>query len=212
MASLTALAGLPPRGAFARPSIPHSLREATMSLLITWGSFYVIVGSSAGALTGLTFVVITLVGETPRRAVEQGIRAFTTPTTLQFGTVLLVCALLSAPWPALAPLAVLLGLCGLVGIGYSSIAVGRQRRLENYTPELEDWLWYAAGPLVGYVALLAAAVLLLSNPAAALFAIAGAALLLLFIGIRNAWDIVTYIASARFTRQNEQNGQNEGEE
>jgi hypothetical protein len=33
------------------------------SVLADWESFYVIVGSSAGALTGLMFVVITLVAD-----------------------------------------------------------------------------------------------------------------------------------------------------
>ena len=42
---------------------------AAHEVLSRWEAFYVIVGSSAGALTGLWFVVITLVGESniPRR-------------------------------------------------------------------------------------------------------------------------------------------------
>jgi hypothetical protein len=39
-----------------------------------------------------------------------------------------------------------------------------------------------------------AALALGRRPASALFAIAAAALVLLFIGIHNAWDTVTYIA------------------
>jgi len=38
-----------------------------------------------------------------------------------------------------------------------------------------------------------AAVLLRRDPAACLFVIGAAALLLLFIGIHNAWDTVTYL-------------------
>src|SRR4051812_768692 len=40
----------------------------TNALLAAWESFYVIVGSSAAALTGLQFVVIALIAETARRS------------------------------------------------------------------------------------------------------------------------------------------------
>src|SRR5947209_6821558 len=70
-----------------------------MALLTAWDNFYVIVGSSAGALIGLTFVVITLIDRTQEwRDMDGGLAAFTTPTVVHFGTVLLVAAMLSAPW------------------------------------------------------------------------------------------------------------------
>jgi hypothetical protein len=64
-----------------------------------WESFYVIIGSSAAALTGLQFVVIVLGAE--RKALGDGetTRAFATPTVVHFCAVLLVAAILSAPWP-----------------------------------------------------------------------------------------------------------------
>jgi hypothetical protein len=49
-------------------------------------------------------------------------------------------------------------------------------------------------PLVSYAALFVAALVLLGNVALALFVIAAATVLLLFIGIHNAWDNVTYAA------------------
>ena len=36
-----------------------------MTALVGWENFYVIVGSSAGALIGLQFVVITLIADMP---------------------------------------------------------------------------------------------------------------------------------------------------
>jgi len=39
------------------------MADATLSTLAHWANFYVIVGSSAGALTGLQFVVMTLVAQ-----------------------------------------------------------------------------------------------------------------------------------------------------
>jgi hypothetical protein len=81
----------------------------------SWTNFYVIVGSSAGALTGLTFVVITLIAGRHSEDARLVMNAFTTPIVVHFSTVLLVAALLSAPWTALALVAVLLGLGSLLG-------------------------------------------------------------------------------------------------
>src|SRR6266581_9066509 len=56
-----------------------------MSELTDWNSFYVIVGSSAGALIGLQFVVIALIAETPdARADAQAGAAFSTPSVGAF--------------------------------------------------------------------------------------------------------------------------------
>jgi hypothetical protein len=165
-----------------------------MPELIPWENFYVIVGSSAGALTGLTFVVITLsAGRRRPQDVTWGVGTFTTPTTVHFGAVLFVSALLSAPWPRLWQPAILLGVCGLGGVVYGAAIARRMGRRLNYEPEREDWLWYAACPLVAYTALSVAALALPGNPVLALFVVGGALLLLLFTGIHNAWDVVTYI-------------------
>jgi len=53
----------------------------TLSL---WESFYVIIGSSAGALTGLQFVVMALVPDSNARAGEPEINTFGTSTIVHF--------------------------------------------------------------------------------------------------------------------------------
>jgi hypothetical protein len=58
-----------------------------------------------------------------------------------FGLVLLVAAVLSAPWQALWMVGALLGLCGLGGATYAFIVVRRVRRQSDYRPVLEDWLF-----------------------------------------------------------------------
>jgi len=113
---------------------------------------------------------------------------------VHFCIALLVAAILSAPWQALWPAGLLLGLCGLWGVTYAVIVVRRARRQTDYIPVLEDWLWHVVFPLVSYAALVVMALLLLGNPALALFVIGAVTVLLLFIGIHNAWDTVTYIA------------------
>ncbi len=171
------------------------MQEAGVSFLSTWQNFYVIIGSAAATLTGLLFVVITLIARVRVRASSPGggIATFSTPNVMHFGAALLVAAILSAPWQALWNAGLLLGLSGLWGATYVIIVVRRARRQTVYQPVLEDWLWHTVLPLVSYTALLVAAILLPGHPAPALFVIAAATVLLLFIGIHNAWDNVTYI-------------------
>lgn len=171
--------------------------EHTVSALAAWESFYVIVGSSAAALTGLQFVVMALVAESRAKRTTREIDAFGTPTIVHFCAVLLVSATLSAPWHELSNAGLALGACGVAGVVYMTIVARRARRQTGYAPVLEDWLWHAVFPFVGYAGLLAAAIAFPRDPVRALFGIATVSLLLLFIGIHNAWDTVTYIAVER---------------
>jgi hypothetical protein len=163
-----------------------------MSALSEWDSFYVMVGSAAGALIGLQFVVITLISERPPlRAVEAG-AAFATPTIVHFSIVLLLSALLRAPWGAMTSVAVICGLIGLGGIAYILLTAWRMRVQTSYKPEFEDWLFHVLLPLASYGTLAVSALFAVSHTHETLFAIGGVTLLLLFSGIHNAWDAVAY--------------------
>jgi hypothetical protein len=166
-----------------------------VSTFSEWESFYVIVGSSAAALTGLQFVVIALTADM-RRSSSREIDAFATPTIIHFSAVLLLSGILSAPWRGLGIPAALIAACGFIGVVYTILVV-RRARTTRYKPVLEDWLFHAVLPAVAYVLLASAALTLRSSTHAALFVIAAAALLLLFIGIHNAWDTATYVVIAR---------------
>jgi len=170
------------------------MQEAAVLPLPTWQNFYVIIGSAAATLTGLMFVAITLIARMRDRRSNEAVEAFSSPTVVHFCTALLVAAILSAPWQALWNAGLLLGLAGLGGVTYAVIVVLRARRQADYQLVVEDWLWYTAFPLVSYIAFVVAAILLSVNAAPALFVIAAATLLLLFTGIHNAWDTVTYVA------------------
>jgi hypothetical protein len=171
------------------------MAESASSFLIAWSSFYVMIGSSAAALTGLMFVVITLVHRMERSSKNQdGIATFNTPTVMYFCAALLVSAALCAPWRSLIHLALLIGLVGLSGMVYILRVMFRAKRMTAYIPDFEDWMWYTLVPLVAYGAVFASAIALPAAPIPALFALAGGVVLLIFTGIRNAWDVVTYIA------------------
>jgi hypothetical protein len=162
----------------------------------------VIVGSSAAALTGLQFVVMALVANLPVRSSARSIDAFGTPTIVHFGTVLLLSAILSAPWGGVGAPTLLCSLCGVMGFGYAIIVARRARCQTEYRPVFEDWLFHVLLPAVAYGAL-APAYAARSHVDRVLFGVATAALLLLFIGIHNAWDTVTYLVFTRGQEQHE---------
>jgi len=164
-----------------------------MTELAGWENFYVIVGSSAGALIGLQFVVMALVADIPRASSSpQAGAAFATPNIVHFGAVLLLSAVLCVPWHGIGGAAVVWGLVGLSGIAYQIIVARRMRTQSAYQPEFEDWLFHALLPLAAYFALAVSAYAALDRARLALFGVAAAGLLLLFAGIHNAWDAVTY--------------------
>lgn len=163
-----------------------------MPELTDWESFYVIVGSSAGALIGLQFVVLTLIAERPHSQMEEASAAFATPSVVHFGVALFLSAIGSVPWRSIGSLAIFWGLVGVVGIVYTLIVARRMRLQKAYRPVLEDWLFHALLPLAAYLLLVVAAWLARGEGRPALFCVGAATLAYLFVGIHNAWDAVTW--------------------
>lgn len=164
-----------------------------MTALAGWENFYVIVGSSAGALIGLQFVVITLIADIPiHKDAERAGNAFATPTVAYFGSVLLVAALITVPWHSMKGASIAWGILGVAGLIYVVIVARRVRAQTAYKPVFEDTLFHVVLPFVSYATLAASGMAAAFHPEAAMFAVAAAALLLLFVGIHNAWDAVTY--------------------
>jgi hypothetical protein len=167
------------------------------SLLQGWDNFYVIAGSSAAGLTGLTFIVITLAADA-HRVSPNGLRIFITPTIVHFAAVLGAAAFLSMPRQTMFSVSIgsaLAGMAGLVYIGV--IAVSMCRRMVGYLPVLEDWIWHVILPAIAYGALLAVAFLIWLWPARSMYAIAAAFVLLMIAGIHNAWDIAVWNSLSR---------------
>jgi hypothetical protein len=173
-----------------------------MTVLDGWENFYVIVGSSAGALIGLQFVVIMLLAAKPIAGSDaQAGGAFATPSVVHFGVVLLLSAILNAPWNGINTVAVLWGLVGLCGAVYSVVVARRMRVQKAYQPVFEDWLFHVLLPFAAYTILAISAYVAHSQARPALFLVGAATLLLLFIGIHNAWDAVTYHVFVRLRQK-----------
>jgi hypothetical protein len=111
---------------------------------------------------------------------------------VHFSTVLLLSALTRIPWQGSAAMAVLFGLIGLAGIAYALLVARRMRIQQAYAPELEDWLFHVVLPIAAYAILATSAPMAASHLREALLGVGVAVLFLLFIGIHNAWDAVSY--------------------
>jgi uncharacterized membrane protein YdcZ (DUF606 family) len=160
--------------------------------LTQWDSFYVIVGSAAGALIGLQFVVMTLMADSPSLPNPVAGAAFGSPTIVHFSVALFLSAIVRVPWPRIGVFAFVLGAMGLLGVIYIVIVARRMTSQNAYRPDLEDWTFHAVIPGLAYALLLAAGLEEPIHVHGAMFGAGAAALLLLFDGIHNSWDAVAY--------------------
>jgi hypothetical protein len=160
----------------------------TLPALQEWRDFYVMIGTASGALVGATFVVATLAGNIEKRTI--GMRGFITPITVHMGSVLVGSAILAAP--ALSPLvlSILLGAGALGGVIYGVVVWTRITKLKI---DLIDRFWYGVLPILAYALLGAASWLVFSAMGPGLELVALALVLLLIAGMRNAWDMATFM-------------------
>src|SRR5581483_124655 len=159
-----------------------------------WETFYLMVGSSAAALIGLLFVVLTLSADFDLRRAQAGSEAFVTPTAFHFGVIVFMSAV--AIMPAI-PAAVMGGagaVPSVLGIAYAAWAARRISRSTLLAHEPIDYVLYVFLPAAAYLGLLGSAVAVWLNTEWGFHGIAIAALGLLLIGIRDAWDLAVYLA------------------
>lgn len=161
-----------------------------------WANFYVIIGSSAAALTGLMFVVIALMPTVRVRRDIKALEAFASPTVVHFTAVLFIGAVVMIPQHTLQTLRASLSTAGVFGVGFAGIVILRTMRQSSYAPEFEDWAWHCVLPAIAYVTLLLSSLLIVSASDGALVGVAVSALLLLFVGIHNAWDAAVWMTTA----------------
>ena len=173
------------------------MQDLTHQLLAGWDSFFVILGSSAAALTGLQFVAMAMIAEKSSAQSPDGVASFATPTVVHFSVALFLSALLAAPWPSLGVPGVLLIVCGIWGVVYVIQVARAAKRQRSYIPVAEDWIWHVRLPFVAYALLAGSAMGLFWHPMTSLFLIGGVTFMLVIIGIHNAWDALAYFAVQR---------------
>jgi hypothetical protein len=168
-------------------------------MLRDWTNLFVITGPTGAQLIGLLFVVVTLGNGWSAKQSEQAIRAFVTPTLVNFSGVLFEALVVLAPWPAYWPAAILLGLGGLAGLSYRIHAILLRGKTGIVELRGLNWIAYNGVPLLANASLICGAFGLYYERAFAPFAIAGASALQLAAGIFGAWDVTLWILSNRKT-------------
>lgn len=163
------------------------------SALREWHDFYILGGTASATLIGLMFVAASIGAGVSDKNVA-GLRLFITPTVVHFGSVLMTALAVAVPIHTWASLGALLLGGGAIGLGYAAwISIGMRRRGFHKGAALIDQLWYVLSPLAGYVAMIAAAVEILARQLAGLDVLALALVLLLLLGLRNAWDMTVWL-------------------
>jgi hypothetical protein len=173
------------------------MEPSAHAVLSQWETFFFLVGSSGAALTGLMFVVISLAADSSQPRTPDTVNAFASPNVIHFAAVFFLSAVLTAPWQRLRNPAHVVGAGAIAGMVYVLIVLRRMLRQSRtaYKPVLEDLVWHLALPMTAYAMLFVGAAGLSHDQSWALFLIGAVMFLLLSIGIHNAWDTVTYLAT-----------------
>lgn len=153
-----------------------------------WQNFFVILATAAGALTGLMFVVIALRREQTTNAPVHAMRSFATPTIVHFTTVVVVSATLTMPRLKSTGIGWILVLFGGAGLLYMGFVIATARTRVEFASDLEDTLFHFTLPPVAHAAIVAAGVLTWSHHTWSMYMVASSLLVLLIVGIHNAWD------------------------
>jgi hypothetical protein len=161
-----------------------------------WENFFYLIGSAAGALIGIMFIVITLAaGHEPRR-VSRGAPVYVTPIVFHFAVVLVVSAISEVSALTSMAVATLVGASAVAGLAYSITTTIRlcRKGWEDPIPGWSDKCFYGFLPTTIYLALLGAAGAVWFGQRRAAFGIGAIMIGLLLLGIRNAWDLATTLA------------------
>jgi hypothetical protein len=160
-----------------------------------WDSFYLLTGGAGGALIGLLFVVATL---TRGESVDSALRAvgvYMTPIVFHLAMVLGVSAFAAAPGISREHQGVVLAACALFGMASAYRVIHRMAVSQAVKPAHWSDVWcYGVAALVAYAPLLAGAAAAWLAPNLAPELVAVSLLAVLFVAIRNAWDLVTWIS------------------
>jgi hypothetical protein len=164
-----------------------------------WDNFFVLLGTAAAGLIGLLFVVVTLTTGLDRsRALRAG-GIYMTPIAVHFGAVLSISACTLIPRltpPQLAVLIALftaLGFCASMRTCFGIVDFHKSAD----PPHWSDFWGYGAAPAAAYMLLAAGAAGVWRRADWAPYLLAAVLLVLLLVAIRNAWDLLTWMAPGR---------------
>lgn len=160
-----------------------------------WENYYLMVGSSAGALIGLMFVVVTLTAGRGRSETDRGKRLYTSPIVWHLGVILALSGAAAVPNISPRLFAIAAGGLALLGVGMGvRSAVGIARTPGAADAAGFDIFWYGAAPAIVYAGLGGSALGMLRGWSWSTTALAADLMALLLVSIHAEWDLVTYLA------------------
>ena len=161
-------------------------------MLEGWHEFYAVLGTGAAALIALLFVAVSVGADalTPERT--SATRTFMSPVVFHYTNILFLSLIALIPTQTWESFGLVIGVASIGSVIYSIVIAVRVHR--NPVSDLPDRLCYGAIPAFCYASGLIVAPLLFAEKPAGLNLLAGAALLLLVINIRNAWDLMISLA------------------
>jgi hypothetical protein len=169
------------------------MQGSVAELFHTWHDFYLLVGTASATLVGLMFVAASIGSSVFSEKNRGALQAFFSPTVVNFATVLFVCIAVMIPSQTWLSLGLLLAGGGVAGLSYAGRVWVQMFVRRRFHVDMVDRMFYATVPLVGYLLVLAAGILLLLRLRWSAEVTAAALAVLLLAGVRNAWDMTTWI-------------------
>jgi hypothetical protein len=161
-----------------------------------WDNYFAMLGTAAAGLIGLLFVVITLTANIERSRALWANGIYMTPIALHFAAVLSISAITMVPALAPTEVAVLISLVALAGLAAATrtcLGILGIRTSAN-PPHWSDLWGYGVGPAAIYVSILGVAAAVWLRCATATYVLAALLLILVLLAIRNAWDLISWMA------------------
>jgi hypothetical protein len=141
-----------------------------------WHDFYVLVGTAGATLLALLFVAVSLGAGFLTEKRQLATRTFMSPVAVHFSSVFFLSAVALFPSHQANFFAAVIGATAVIGAIISTYTT-IQVVWTDMTNHMEDYLAYGLLPVVGYIALLAAALSIYLEKDFGLNALAGALLL-----------------------------------
>jgi hypothetical protein len=161
-----------------------------------WSEYFFMIGSSAAALIGLMFVVVTLTAGRDRPETDRGKHLYSSPVVWHLGVVLVLSGCAIAPTMTGTVYAAVSGGLALLGVGIgvrNAIGIARVP-ISGMENNAFDMWWYGIVPAIVYAGLGAAAFAIFLSSRWGASGVAAALMALLLVSIHAEWDLVTFLA------------------
>ncbi len=162
-------------------------------MFLPWHEFYELLGTASAALMALLFVAASIGASvlTPERAGPT--RTYLSPVIFHYTNIMFLSLIALVPEISPTVFGTVITVAAAGSLIYSIYIF--QRLFHDGIADFSDRIAYGAVPVVTYSAGLVVAFLMLTGASAVgLYVIAAAALLLLVVNIRNAWDLLLALA------------------